>query len=234
VISARRIHDDPPQLAIAGHAFEVTAEGALHDPHARMLVVSDLHLEKGSRHAARGFFLPPYDTGATLARLARAVIALAPRTVVCLGDSFDDDGGPGRMLSEHRAALGALQRGRDWVWVSGNHDPAPPAGLGGDCAAELAIGALTFRHVPGVGERVGEIAGHLHPVAVVRGRGSAVRRRCVASDGRRAILPAFGVYSGGLDLRHRAFAGLFDRRGLVAFALGTDRVWPVPAARFLD
>ena len=43
--------------------------GALFWEEQRLLVVSDLHLEKGSSFAARGVLLPPYDTVATLAAL---------------------------------------------------------------------------------------------------------------------------------------------------------------------
>ena len=46
--------------------------GALYLPDERTLVVADLHLEKGSAYAARGVLLPPYDSAATLAALARA------------------------------------------------------------------------------------------------------------------------------------------------------------------
>lgn len=222
-----------PLLDLGGALLAVTPEGALYHAAERMLVVSDLHLEKGSAFARRGRFLPPYDTRTTLVALTRVVTRLAPRLVICLGDSFHDDGGPARLLPDDRAALAALQRGRDWIWIAGNHDPLAPTALGGAAAREVRLGALVFRHEPSPDEAPGEVAGHLHPVAVVRGPGRAVRRRCVASDGRRAILPAFGAYAGGLDVRDRAFAGLFDRKRFVAFMLGEDQVYAVPGSRCL-
>lgn len=220
-------------LVVAGSAFAVTPEGALYDADRSVLIVADLHLEKGSAGAVRGLFLPPYDTGATLTRLARVIGRLGPRTVVCLGDSFHDGGGPNRLLPDDRASLLALQRGRDWIWIAGNHDPDAPAGLGGQALPEWRVDTLVFRHEPSPGEAPGEIAGHLHPVAVVRGTGASVRRRCVATDGRRAILPAFGAYAGGLDVREAPFRGLFDRRNFVAFVLGDEKVYPVPGRRCL-
>ena len=42
--------------------------GALYWPEEGVLLVADLHLEKGSSFARRGTLLPPYDTAATLAR----------------------------------------------------------------------------------------------------------------------------------------------------------------------
>src|SRR5262249_10539935 len=125
---------------------DLEAWGALYWPEQRLLAVADLHLEKGSAFAARGVLLPPYDTTATLARLARLVALYRPALVVALGDSFHDGGGPARMPDVSRASLAALLRGRDWLWLAGNHDPDPPQGIGGGVAAELAIGPLTFRH----------------------------------------------------------------------------------------
>jgi DNA ligase-associated metallophosphoesterase len=224
---------DVPQLDLCGTVFTVTPEGGLFDEASAMLIVSDLHLEKGSSFALRGRFLPPYDTPTTLGLLARAIQRFAPRQVICLGDSFHDKGGPERLGTDDRNALLTLQRGRDWVWIAGNHDPDAPVGLGGAFLPELRLGALVFRHEPARGPATGEIAGHLHPMAVVRGTGGVTRRRCVASDGARAILPAFGAYAGGLDLRDAAFAGLFNRKRFVAFALGDGRIYPVPASRCL-
>ncbi len=52
--------------------------GALWLPAERALLVADLHLEKGSAYAARGVFLPPYDSRATLAALAAAIARFNP------------------------------------------------------------------------------------------------------------------------------------------------------------
>jgi DNA ligase-associated metallophosphoesterase len=222
---------DEPHLKLGDTAFRIAPEGALIDEGSGSLIVSDLHFEKGSAHAVRGLFLPPYDTRATLAALGRVVQRHAPRLVVCLGDSFHDVRGPERLDAEDRAALLALQRGRDWIWVAGNHDPSVPTDLGGIAATELRLDNLVLRHEPVRGTEGFEIAGHLHPVAVVRGPGRAVRRRCVASDGRRAVMPAFGALAGGLDIRDSALSGLFDTKRLIAFVLGETEVHPVPWRR---
>ena len=215
---------------LAGERLMLDPLGGLFWPETGLLAVSDLHLEKGSAFAARrGLPLPPHDTKATLARLAALVERRAPRLVVSLGDGFHDAGGPARLSPEDRDTIAAIARGRTLLWVAGNHDPAPPAGLPGEHAEDLALGALTLRHEPARGPKGhGEIAGHLHPHVRVVTRLGATRRRCFACDGRRAILPAFGAYAGGLDLRHEAFDGLFGA-GLVAHALGRDRVYAVRA-----
>ncbi len=135
-------------IAIAGIALTADPEGALYWPEQGLLAVADLHLEKGSSYAARGQLLPPYDTAATLARLARLIAHYAPRCVVALGDSFHDGGGPARLADDDRDSLRSLQRGRDWVWIAGNHDPEPAVNIGGAFRETMTVGALTFRHLP--------------------------------------------------------------------------------------
>jgi DNA ligase-associated metallophosphoesterase len=220
-------------LTIASVTLIADTAGALFWPEENMLIVADLHLEKGSAFAARGVLLPPYDTASTLARLARLVERFAPRIVMALGDSFHDGGGPARMADTDRASLKALQRGRDWLWIAGNHDPDPADGIGGRFADMLAIGPLTFRHEPSSGSCEGEIAGHLHPLARVARRGRAVSRRCFASDSRRLVMPAFGAYTGGLNVRDRAVAALFGTLAFTAHMLGERRLYAITAERCL-
>src|SRR5579871_2545825 len=135
-------------IDIAGVRMLADLSGALFWKEQSLLVVSDLHLEKGSSFAARGVLLPPYDTVATLSRLAAAISRHNPRTVIALGDSFHDRTAHERLSLADREALAALQARRDWIWISGNHDPALPRDLGGVVADEVAIGAIAFRHKP--------------------------------------------------------------------------------------
>jgi DNA ligase-associated metallophosphoesterase len=219
------------EIAVAGTTLVADPAGALYWPDERLIAVADLHLEKGSAFATRGVLLPPYDTTATLARLARLIELYSPALVVALGDSFHDGGGPARMPEVSRTALTVLQRGRDWLWLAGNHDPDPPHGVGGRVAAELAIGPLTFRHEPAPHPVRGEVAGHLHPSARVAQRGRGVARRCFAADAKRMVMPAFGAYAGGLNIRDRAFVALFGALSFTAHLLGAGRLYAIPAAR---
>ena len=220
-------------ITIAGTALVADAAGAIYWPEEKLLAVADLHLEKGSAFAARGVLLPPYDTAATLARVGRLIECYAPRLVIALGDSFHDGAGPVRMTTPDRATLTTLQRGRDWLWIAGNHDPHPANGVGGEFAAALALGSLIFRHEPSLDPCDGEIAGHLHPVARVAQRGRAVSRRCFAGDGRRLVMPAFGAYAGGLNVRDRAIMALFGTLGFTAHMLGAGRLFAIDAERCL-
>jgi DNA ligase-associated metallophosphoesterase len=216
-------------VTIAGVSMIADLSGALFWEEERLLVVSDLHLEKGSSFATRGVLLPPYDTAATLGRLGAVMARHDPRTVIALGDSFHDRDAHGRLSVTDRDAIAALQVRRDWIWIAGNHDPALPDDLGGAVAGEVAIGPLVFRHEPT--GATGEIAGHLHPKARVAMRGRSVERRCFAADGERVVMPAFGAYTGGLSIRDVAFAKIFQTLGFMAHVLGDNRLHTIAASR---
>ncbi len=219
------------EIPVAGVSLVADPAGGLYWPEEQLLVVSDLHLEKGSAFAARGILLPPYDTAETLERLGGLLTRYAVRMVVALGDNFHDQGGPARLAAADRASLSVLQRSRDWVWISGNHDPEPPDGVGGSFARSLALSPLRFRHEPSAWNAEGEIAGHLHPSARVQQRGRILMRRCFAHDGRRLVMPAFGAFAGGLNIRHPAFVKVFGALAFTAHLLGQDRLYAVAAAR---
>jgi len=230
--AAAAYSQDNDDIIVLGDAALVgDAAGALYWPQERLLVISDLHFEKGSSFARRGVLLPPYDTAATLAKLTQVIARYAPVAVIALGDSFHDGGGPDRMGDTDRAALRALQAGRDWIWITGNHDPEPAKNIGGTFGAALSIGALTFRHIP-QGE-AGEIAGHLHPCARVSHRGRAISRRCFAADAHRMVMPAFGAYTGGLNVRNAAFASVFGTLDFTAHMLGDARLYAFAAKHCL-
>lgn len=213
---------------LCGAEVVALPHGALWIAEASALVVADLHFEKGSAFAKAGQMLPPYDTRMTLARLVTLIARCTPDIVISLGDAFHDGGGPGRMDVEERRALELLVGSVDWVWVEGNHDGASAQTLGGIVHHEVRLGPFVLRHEP-TGES-GEIAGHLHPCAKVAGRGRNVRRRCFALDGDRMVLPAFGAYTGGLNICGDAFARIFPDR-IDALVLGRDKVMPVRWSR---
>ena len=216
------------EVALGSVACALDLSGALYLPDEAALVVADLHLEKGSSLARRGSLLPPYDTRTTLLALGDAIERHNPRRVIALGDSFHDVGGPDRLDGGDAAALAALQAGREWVWITGNHDPSLPPAIGGDVVEELAVAELTLRHAPQASPAC-ELAGHLHPVGKVVRRGGGVRRRCFVTDGRRCVMPAFGAYAGGLNVCDPVFQPLFPK-GFTAHVIGGERLFAIGRA----
>lgn len=216
-------------LHLAGERLMLDPAGVLHWPAGRLLCVADLHLEKGSAFAAQGRLLPPYDTRETLGRLAPLLRRYRPQRVVFLGDSFHDAEGSARLPHAERAALTHALAGTEAIWVAGNHDPVAPVDLPGTAVEEWRDGPFVFRHVPTAGRPTGgaEVAGHLHPKAMAPTRAGGVSRPCFVADGYRMLMPAFGAFTGGLDLGDAAIAGLFPRGGQ-AFLLGPGRLYAFP------
>jgi DNA ligase-associated metallophosphoesterase len=216
------------RFTFAQTELEALPCGALHWPEQRLLCVSDLHLGKSERIARRGgTMLPPYETTDTLTRLEAAIDATNPAQVVCLGDSFDDLAAGAALDARDRDWLIRLQAGRSWIWIEGNHDPAPLE-LGGSHMAELKVGPITFRHIAEDGAN-GEISGHYHPKAALTLRGRHISRPCFLRSAHRLILPAFGTYTGGLKCSDPVLKGLMDAKSI---ALLTGRqITPLPYSR---
>lgn len=210
-------------IHLAGERLMLDPAGALFWPATALLAVSDLHLEKGSSYARHGQLLPPWDTHATLDRLTVLLRRYQPRLVIALGDSFHDADGSTRLPAGELARLRAITEAHRFIWVQGNHDPSPPNGVGGEWVEAFATTTLVFRHQATPGAQ-GEISGHHHPKAAIPARGTSVSRPCFVADSRRVIMPAFGAYTGGQDVREPAIARLFPRGGRV-FLLGKERLF---------
>ena len=230
--AARTARRDAPDFGsqpidVCGAAFVADLSGALYWPAERTLIVADLHLEKGSSQAARGRLLPPYDTRATLLKLAEVVDRTRPDVIVALGDSLHDVAAAGRIAPDDLDILHLIQHDRDWLWITGNHDPEIDARMGGRSASEIVLAGLCLRHEPHVGHVTHEIAGHLHPAAKLSTRGTTLRRPCFVGDGQRLILPAFGAFTGGLNVLDEAFRPLFGGKDIAVWMLGSEGIYPV-------
>ena len=218
----------PGGLVLAGQEIIFDCSGAAFLPAAQTLIVSDLHFEKGSHFAMRGRFLPPYDTRTTLDGIERLMRLARPRRVVSLGDAFHDREAEARMDAGDAERLERLCAAAEWLWVLGNHDPLPPKRFRGAASEAIELAGLAFCHEPAA-DRGWNVAGHLHPCAVAQKGGRGVRRPAFVTDGDVLVMPAFGAFTGGLNVLDPAFGGLFPR-GFQAFLCGRERVYAVPAA----
>lgn len=219
-------------ISICGKTFLADQSGALYWPAEKTLIVADLHFEKGSAFACRGLMLPPYDTRQSLLRLAQVIDRLEAETIVALGDSFHDCDAADRINSDDLQILKIIQEDRRWIWVTGNHDPIIPDIFGGERVDELVLGGVTLRHEPRLGRITHEIAGHMHPAARISIYGTSLRRPCFVGNGLRLILPAFGAYTGGLNVLDDAFLPYFDDDGLSVWIMGEEGLYPI-ATRLL-
>ena len=219
-------------ISLCGKAFIADQSGALYWAAEKALIIADLHLEKGSSYASRGRMLPPYDTRQTLMRLAETIDRYEVETVIALGDSLHDVGAADRISQDNLDILRIMQEDRRWLWVTGNHDPEVGARFGGEVVDGLELEGVSLRHIPRAGRVTHEIAGHMHPAARLSLHGSILRRPCFVGNGRRLVLPAFGAFTGGLNVLDDAFVPLFGDDGLSVWMLGQEGLYPV-ATRLL-
>ncbi len=213
-------------FTLAGCRLVARPTGALWLPDERLLCVSDLHLGKSERMARRGgSLLPPYETVETLDRLEAELDLLAPDTVICLGDSFDDLGAALALPDSLRVRLAGMQAGRRWIWIEGNHDPGPVE-LGGEHMAQHAVAGVRFRHIAEEVCTAGEISGHYHPKHRLPRSGTS--RPAFVYDGTRLILPAFGTYTGGLRCDTPELRRLFAARAIAVLTGPRALAVPLP------
>jgi DNA ligase-associated metallophosphoesterase len=213
-------------IHLAGERIMLCPGGVAVWPAQRTLIVADLHFEKGSAQAIRGLPVPPYDTRETLTRLAFSLRRHAPRRVIMLGDALHDDRAIMRMAPADLTALKRLLSPLEVLWIAGNHDPAPQPELPGTSLPEWREGRLHFRHIGGatpIARHEAEFSGHYHPKATLPTRIGGVTRPCFLVSGQRLVLPAFGAFTGGLDVLDPAMSSL-TRGAQRVFLLGRDRL----------
>ena len=222
-------------MVMKGHNFDIhragltaLASGALWWAEQKILTVSDLHPGKSERVARRhGPMLPPYETRDTLMRLESDVHRTAAKTVICLGDSFDDLQAARSLNEDETLWITRLQAGRKWIWIEGNHDPGPVQ-FGGTHLDEFANSPLIFRHIA-VLNASGEISGHYHPKHTMRARERSITRPCFIYDENRVILPAYGTFTGGLRSTDAIFQNLFGTRARVVMTGRIPQILPLPS-----
>lgn len=221
------------RILLSGKSFVADHTGALYWPAEKTLIVSDLHLEKGSYLTDEGVVLPPYDTSSVFEKLEEALDRYDPHRVIALGDSFSTDADA--YLSAHDADwLYDLMEERDWYWICGPEQAEVPECFGGTVLPHVTLGGIKFRYEPVRAPVSHEIAGRMHPVAQISEYGHVMRGRCYVSNGMRLILPSMGKYSAGANVLGSTFDSLLGHEGLFVWAINAGRVMQVASGQLLE
>ena len=219
------------RITLSGLDFIPDLSGALYAPEFGALLVADLHLEKGTSLARRGVHLPPYDTRESLLQLKAAIEAARPERLIFLGDSFHDGEARERIDAADLACCAPITAAVATVWITGNHDPAPPAGRGRH--HHRGDGAGPGDAPPPARACCAPARRRLQGTCIRRrrshARGHRIRCRCFIADERRLIMPAFGSYTGALSVRSEAFEGLFG--DFHVWMIGDKAVHRFPASQ---
>lgn len=189
------------ELMAGGTLLRLLPQRAAYLPAEQTLLVADAHLGKAVSFRRLGVPVPEATTDETLQRLDQAIAASGAQHVVFLGDLLHS------ARARAAATMAAVARWRErhaglaLTLVRGNHDSHagdPPAAWGVACVTgPLHLGGLALAHHPETVPGRYVVAGHLHPAAVVGGRGrDRLRLPCFHFGPAVGVLPAFGAFTG--------------------------------------
>ncbi|MDC8829889.1 ligase-associated DNA damage response endonuclease PdeM [Alteromonas gilva] len=211
----------------------IDSRAALYWPEQDCLLVGDLHFEKGSYLSQYASPVPRYDSRATLEVLKTLLATYQPKRVICLGDSFHDQGAFERLIEDDVKQLQSLiDSVSEWLWVEGNHDPDIPAAIGGKVVPHLMLTTqtgvgITCQHIPDNRDEP-KIVGHYHP----KGRFIAPPRRfngkCLVTTDKLMLMPALGQYTGGLRIDDEVLTALAPKTQRQCYLLCEGRVVLLP------
>lgn len=212
------------EIELCGERLWLLADRALYWPSRQTLMVADVHIGKAASYRALGQPVPRGTTAATLERLDGLLASYPAEHLIVLGDFIHSR--PGRAP----ATLALL---KDWrerhaglriCLIRGNHDKHagdPPSELGITVVDEpLLLGPFALQHEPVAHAGYCVLAGHVHPVAILRGKArQRLRLPCFVIDEKVCVLPAFGEFTGGWEVQPAAPARIY--------LAGAGRVWPL-------
>ena len=201
---------------INGQDVILNSDGTALFDGGRVMVVSDLHLEKG-RALSKTAPMPLYDTDATLDALDEAIKRDQPRQLICLGDSFHRADLAASLALSYQNRINKVTDGLDVIWITGNHDPELPDFLPGVAKSDHQTSSLWFRHMAEDEITSGDVSGHYHPKVSIKTRARRISGKCFVHDGTRLIMPSFGAYTGGLSVFNPAIKQFFPKGGEIIF-----------------
>lgn len=198
--------------------LELLTDRAAFLPATASLLIADLHLGKAQSFRRHAVPVPSGTTAAALIRIETLLAQCAARELIILGDFVHDS---------HALESDALERFIAWRTlrpqlaihlVRGNHDRVAGE-LSRLCEMEVHHQTLNrlgivLRHEAEA--MIGEtfvIAGHLHPVARLAGTIDRVRLPCFWLRRQMLVLPAFGEFTGGWQVRCAPSERLFVSDG---------------------
>ncbi|MFN8390146.1 MAG: ligase-associated DNA damage response endonuclease PdeM [Bdellovibrionota bacterium] len=192
-------------VEVRGETVELLPERAVYWPRRRILFVADLHLGKAAAFRSAGVPIPHGTTAADLGRLTELVSKCGPERLIILGDFLHArDGRVEKTFAEvgdWRAAHSAL----GITLVRGNHDVHagdPPDGWSIQVVDEpYPLEPFVCAHHDVPSDDYFVLQGHIHPkVHIGRRKERGKRFPCFVLDASRLVLPAFGTFTGGVDI----------------------------------
>jgi DNA ligase-associated metallophosphoesterase len=213
----------PYPISLCGEELWLLPEKAVYWPAQQALLVADVHFGKAAAYRSLGQPVPQGTTQQNIAVLDALLNALPCRHLIFLGDFLH---GPGSHATATLQAL-ALWRARHdlpMTLIRGNHDKRagdPPATLNiGVVPEPMLLGPFALQHEPNPYPGRHVLAGHVHPVFRLNGRGrQRLRLACFRIGETVSLLPAFGAFTGGYQVERDDNCRIF--------IIGDNEIWPV-------
>ena len=197
------------------HEFKINNDGILFWLEKKIAILSDLHLEKGSSFASLGQFIPPYDSEETLKKLINFLKTHEVQTIILLGDTFHDGGALNRMSSKVKSIFDSLVENYEIIFVLGNHENKMKSAFI-KFYERYIVDDIHFLH-EAVLEKKYQISGHFHPVASLKINSKQITEKCLIHSENHIIMPAFGEFTGGLNINNLVFKPFLNRNYYIYF-----------------
>ena len=197
------------------HEFKINNDGVLFWLEKKIAIVSDLHLEKGSSFASSGQFVPPFDSEETLNKLINFLKIHEVKIIILLGDTFHDRGALNRMSSKVKSIFDSLVENYEIIFVLGNHENKMKSAFI-KFYERYIVDDIPFLH-EAVLEKKYQISGHFHPVASLKINSKQITEKCLIHSENHIIMPAFGEFTGGLNINNPVFKPFLNRNYYIYF-----------------
>jgi DNA ligase-associated metallophosphoesterase len=215
------------ELVLEGEHLVLLGEKAIWWPAQEAILIADAHFGKAAAYRSLGQPVPHGTTATNLQVLEQVLRRFPARQLIFLGDFLHGPGSHAPGTLNQLRAWRSLHADLSIVLIRGNHDQRagdPPLDMNIEVVGEpLLLGPYALQHEPHPHPQRYVLAGHVHPVYGLSGRGrQRLRLPCFHLGPRVGLLPAFGAFTGGFAMEREA--------GVRLFVVGDGQVWPLAEA----
>jgi DNA ligase-associated metallophosphoesterase len=193
----------------------------------KLLVISDLHLGKGFSFIKKGFNVPPYDIDDTIDKLEEIINLFRPNRVIALGDNVHEFNSLENINHKILSRINILVKKYNFIWILGNHDKSliNINHLEGNFIDTYSEKDFFFTHIKNDSNKKNlfELSGHYHPKYALKVNKLSYYYKCFVLGKRFCILPSFGTYTGGLNVKSREFMKGLKEKNTKLIIIGNSK-----------
>jgi DNA ligase-associated metallophosphoesterase len=192
------------EISVLNQRLQLLPEKAVYVPDLDLLLVADVHLGKSEAFQSLGIPIPNRVNQDTLDRLQNLCDRLFPKTLIVLGDLFHSLRGFDDTILQSWVHFTETCGAAVQV-ILGNHDRAIATLLSAYAipfhTRPVEYPGLILSHEPANVPNCVNLCGHIHPCLLLKTRLDTLRLPCFFLEQHRLILPSFGSFTGGYEMR---------------------------------